>query len=243
MKSPAVEFDTLHLSVGHTELLKSLSFRIEEGERVALIGRSGSGKSLCAGLMHGATGPAQRKRGSVRLFGQELRFSAREDRTALTRVSSMSQDSFTALNPLVRVGRQLAKALGAPSGNDPQVLKLLEQVGFEDPSSVARCYSGTLSGGQRQRICLAMALAQRADLLILDEPTTALDLVTQASILRLIDQTVTELGATLVFITHDLPVAAQLCDRAIELRHGTVHTQRSLALPEAAHPHALAASA
>jgi peptide/nickel transport system ATP-binding protein len=211
----------LHVDAAGRPLVSGVSLSCAAGERVALVGASGSGKSLTARALLGVLPPGLRARGSVRIGGAEVLGVPCARRAPAQRPGVVFQDSALALHPLVRVGEQV----GLPSRDG--VRELLAAVGLPDPASVAARYPGQLSGGQRQRVCLALALATRPALLIADEPTTALDVVTQAGIVRLLrERTGGADGPALVFITHDLAVAAELCERTVVLHDGRVVEDR-----------------
>jgi ABC-type dipeptide/oligopeptide/nickel transport system ATPase component len=143
------------------------------------------------------------------------------------RPGAVLQDSSLALHPLVRVGEQVALPLRRGTGTRQAVQDLLASVGLPDPADVARRYPAQLSGGQRQRVCLAVALACAPPMLIADEPTTALDVVTQAGIVSLLrERTGGPDGPALLFITHDLAVAAALCTRIVVMHAGEVVEDR-----------------
>ncbi|MCX5513999.1 ABC transporter ATP-binding protein [Kaistia algarum] len=222
----------LTLSAGGAVLVRDLSLHIEPGERVGLIGESGSGKSLTAMAATGLLPPDIDVRGSVLLGGQEVIGTPdRElDRLRGSVAAFVFQEPLTALDPLLRLGRQVAEPLRrtarregrALSGMalDRAVVQLLEQVALPQPERVARSYPHEVSGGQRQRVAIAMALACRPRLLIADEPTTALDVTTQAEILALLGNLVRDRDMALLFISHDLPVVAAVVDRVVVLRQG-----------------------
>jgi peptide/nickel transport system ATP-binding protein len=225
---PALEVQRLSITAGADRLVHDLSFQVAPGERVALLGASGSGKSLTAAAVLGSLAPDFTVCGEISLFG-----SAQTTDTARGRggsVAAVYQDSLSALNPLVTVGGQLVAVLRAQSRRAEltvatrdarsTVATLLESVGIDDPQRTMRVYPAELSGGQRQRVCIALALLCRARLLIADEPTTALDVVNQARVVEVLRDYVRVSAAAILFITHDLAVAASLCDRALVLECG-----------------------
>ena len=231
---PALDVRSLSVSLDGTALVHDVDLRIGAGERVALVGASGSGKSLTTQAVLGTLPPGARVRGGVALGGRALRPAAPRER--LGRVAAVQQDSLAALNPLATVGAQLVAAVRAARARGSaadaglltrrdarrEVVALLAEVGIEDPDGVLPAFAAELSGGQRQRVCLALALLCRADLLLADEPTTALDVVTQARVVELIRRRLDATGQALLFITHDLAVAAALCDRVVVLEAGRV---------------------
>ncbi|WP_019172459.1 ATP-binding cassette domain-containing protein [Pseudaminobacter salicylatoxidans] len=224
--------DGLTLRTGDQALVSDLSFSLGAGERMGLIGESGSGKSLTAMAVTGLLPKSIRPGGSVVLDGQQVIDTS--DR-ALNRLRGSSvavvfQEPLTALDPLMKIGRQVAGPLArrlaregkSPAGRDAEreVLQFLDHVALPQPERIANSYPHEISGGQRQRVAIAMALACRPKLLIADEPTTALDVTTQAEILKLLDSLVRELDMALLFISHDLPVVATVVDRVLVLRNG-----------------------
>jgi peptide/nickel transport system ATP-binding protein len=227
-----LEVDRLTIRTGATTLVRDLFFRIASGERIGLIGESGSGKSLTALAVTGLLPAGLIAEGSVELAGQQVIGTSdrRLDRLRGTAAAIVFQEPLTALDPLMRVGRQVAEPLARRARRDGRtlsgaaldeaVLGLLDEVALPDPARIARAYPHELSGGQRQRIAIAMALACRPDLLIADEPTTALDVTTQAEILKLLDRLVRERDMALLFISHDLPVVANTVERVVVLRKG-----------------------
>lgn len=223
--SPALLVDDLAVSLGGRELVHGIRLEVAATERVALIGASGSGKSLTAGAVLGTLPVGAEVTGSVRVAGVEVTRLPAARRPPAARVAAVGQDPAAALNPLVPVGAQLALPLRNHRGLRGAELarqrtELLAAVGLADADRVLRSSPGELSGGQRQRVCIAMALASRAGLLVADEPTTALDLVTQAQVVAVLREATRD--AALLFITHDLAVAAALCDRAVVLHRGAV---------------------
>ena len=205
-------------------LVAGVSFRIAQGERVALLGASGSGKSLTASAVLGQLPDGMSASGSMQVNGRETVLGRRGmDRTG--DFAAVHQDPATALNPMVRLGRQLAFPLlkAGLSGVEARgrAADLLSSVGLTDPERVLSGYSGELSGGQLQRVCIALALARRFSVLIADEPTTALDVISQARVLDALRDCTGDTGAML-FITHDLAVAASLCTRALVMQSGRI---------------------
>ncbi|MPQ97165.1 ATP-binding cassette domain-containing protein [Modestobacter sp. I12A-02628] len=222
---PALAVRGLSISVHGRDLVHDVDLTVAPGQRLALIGASGSGKSLTAGAVLGHLPPGARVRGTVQVGGHDVTGVHPARRPAAARAAAVAQDSLTALNPLVPVGAQLATPLRRRAGlRGPAVarrsVELLIAVGIEDPARVLRSCAGELSGGQRQRVCIAIALASEAGLLVADEPTTALDLVTQAQVVDVVRRATQEAG--LLFITHDVAVAVALCDTAVVLAHGRV---------------------
>jgi len=215
-------------------LLDGITFEVGRGERVGLIGESGSGKSLTALSIMGLLPRGLSATGSVVLEGQELiGLPDRRIRPLRGKVMSMVfQEPMTALDPLMTVGKQVQEA-----AHREDVADLFEQVAL-DPARM-NAYPHELSGGQRQRVLIAMALAQEPDLLICDEPTTALDVTVQDQILDLLDHLVDELGVSLLFITHDLGVINRMCRRVLVMSGGAVvesgTTRQVLRAPE--HPY------
>ncbi|WP_229075802.1 ABC transporter ATP-binding protein [Actinoplanes sp. DH11] len=207
-----------------TALVENVSFEVAAGDRAGLIGESGSGKSLTALAVLGLLPPGLTATGSVRLDGADMIRAPRGHGTAATVVF---QEPLTALDPLMTAGRQIAGPLRRLRGLRGAALReavrsALGEVRLTDTDRIARSYPHQLSGGQRQRVAIAMAVACRPRLLIADEPTTALDVTVQAEILDLLDRIVTTHGTALLFITHDLPVAARVIRHTHVLRHGRV---------------------
>jgi peptide/nickel transport system ATP-binding protein len=227
-----LSIDKLNLTVDGKPLVTDLSFSIGAGERLGLIGGSGSGKSLTAMAATGLLPRAITATGSVTLGGQQVIGAPERLLNSLRgrMAAFVFQEPLTALDPLLRVAQQVAEPLRRRARRDGrelagsalrrEVLALLEQVALPQPERVARSYPHEISGGQRQRVAIAMALACRPQLLIADEPTTALDVTTQAEILKLLDGLVRERGMALLFISHDLPVVAQIIERVVVMQRG-----------------------
>jgi peptide/nickel transport system ATP-binding protein len=230
--SALLEIADLGVRAGDKPLIGGLSLRLERGERLGLIGESGSGKSLTALAATGLLPRGLNASGSVRLAGTQVIGAPDRalDRLRGTAVAIVFQEPLTALDPLMRVGRQIAEPVSRRAARDGRpldgraldaaVLALVDEVRLPEPQRMIRAYPHELSGGQRQRVAIAMALACQPDLLIADEPTTALDVTTQAEILALIDRLVRERGMALLFISHDLPVVANTVERVVVLRQG-----------------------
>ncbi|MFD1253143.1 dipeptide/oligopeptide/nickel ABC transporter permease/ATP-binding protein [Devosia equisanguinis] len=217
-----------------TPAVKGISFRLGKGECLGLIGESGSGKSVTALSLMGlvASPPGVVTEGAVYVEGKDT-FSLREqDLIALrgARVAYVFQDPLTTLHPLFSVGDQVAEAILAhksigKSAARARAVELMERVGIRDAAGRASAYPHELSGGQRQRVGIAMALANDPDIIIADEPTTALDVTVQARILELLQNLRRERGLALLLITHDFGVVAQVCDRVAVMRHGEIVEQ------------------
>lgn len=232
--SALLEIDDLHLQTQGGPLVSGVSLTLGHGERLGLIGESGSGKSLTAMAASGLLPSSIKASGTIMLAGQSIIGATERRLNPLrgTAIAVVFQEPLTALDPLMRVGRQIAEPLRRRSARDGQhlvgkalqqaVLALMADVALPDIDRIARAYPHEISGGQRQRVAIAMALACRPSLLIADEPTTALDVTTQAEILRLIDRLVRERDMALLFISHDLPVVASIVDRVVVLRKGQV---------------------
>jgi peptide/nickel transport system ATP-binding protein len=222
---PVADVSDLRVGLDGHEVLAGVTFGVAPGERVALVGVSGSGKSLTAAAVAGLLPLHAAVSGRVTVAGHEVQHLPAARRPAPARVGLVRQETSSALNPLVRVGTQLAHprrhVLGR-SGARAAALDLLARAAFPDPASVLRRYPGELSGGQRQRVCIAMALSASPALLVADEPTTALDVVTQAEVVGLLRACTGPERSALLFVTHDLAVAADLCDRIVVLDRGRV---------------------
>ena len=216
-----------------TALVGPLNFELAAGEKLGIIGESGSGKSLTALSIMGLLPDGVRASGSVTVDGYEV-VGARDARIRPLRGKTMAmvfQEPMSALDPLMRVGKQLAHA------GVRDAATALEEVELD--ADIASRFPHQLSGGQRQRVLIAMAMAGHPDLLICDEPTTALDATTQDGVLRVIERVTKARGTALVFITHDLGVIRRMCPNVLVMHQGAVvesgPTERVLAQPE--HPY------
>ena len=200
--------------------LRGVSVDISPGEILGLVGESGSGKSVLGFSMLGLLPAEAATSGSVRVCETDMLTA---DSTVLRRVRRLDlgaifQDPMTSLNPTMRIGKQVAEAAGSVEA----ALKLLASVGIPDPQRRLRAYPHELSGGLRQRVMVAIAVAGNPDLIIADEPTTALDVTVQAQVLRLLRRLRDDIGCSIVLITHDLGVAAQISDRIAVLYAGRI---------------------
>ncbi|WP_230533718.1 ABC transporter ATP-binding protein [Microvirga roseola] len=210
--------------------VENVSFHLHPGEILCIVGESGSGKSMTASAIMGLlpdTGVTVRS-GRIQFRGEDLLQMSDERFRAIrgSRIGMIFQEPMTALNPVMRIGDQIEEVLEAhnvPKANRPErVLSLLKAVGLPEPEVLARRYPFRLSGGQRQRVVIAMALALKPDILIADEPTTALDVTTQAQILKLIRDIQRAQGMGVIFITHDFGVVADIADRVAVMQHGRI---------------------
>jgi microcin C transport system ATP-binding protein len=230
VSAPLVAVENLAVSFRGKLAVDGVGFSLVRGETLAIVGESGSGKTVTAlSLLQLLGGAARYERGSIRIDGQEMigaeELALRRIRGA--RVGMIFQEPMTSLNPLHTVERQIAESLRVHRGlHGPaaraRVLELLEQVALPDSAQRMRAYPHELSGGQRQRVMIAMALANRPDLLIADEPTTALDVTVQAQILALLERLQRELGMALLLITHDLRVVRRLAARVCVMAEGRI---------------------
>ena len=232
--SAVLEIEGLTISAGGQRLVSDLDLAIGPGERWGVIGESGSGKSLTAMASIGLLPPGLSQTGSVVLDGQPLHALPERDLTRLRgrAASVVFQEPLTALDPLMRLGRQTAEPVvrrlrreGKAADRrsvDAEVMGLFERVALPDPVRIARAYPFEISGGQRQRVAIAMALACRPKLLIADEPTTALDVTTQAEVLALLRDLVSDMGMALLFISHDLAVVNSVAERIVVMRQGVI---------------------
>ncbi|AXI53302.1 putative ABC transporter ATP-binding protein YejF (plasmid) [Pseudoseohaeicola sp. NH-UV-7] len=212
-----------------TKAVRGVSFALERGETVALVGESGSGKSVTALSTVSLLGDSARVGGSVTYDGQQM-IGADEALLRKVRgndISFIFQEPMTSLNPLHTLERQLTESLALHQGLSGQaardrIVELLTKVGIRDPESRLGAYPHQLSGGQRQRVMIAMALANKPDVLIADEPTTALDVTIQAQILDLLKELKDSEGMGLLFITHDLGIVRRIADRVCVMKDGEI---------------------
>ena len=228
-----LEVDSLEVFVGppgrETRVLRDVSFSLEPGQTLGIVGESGCGKSMMALAVMGLLPSPSRMQGRIVLRGVDLTVSGAENwRAQRGRHAAMIfQEPMTALNPVLTVGFQISEMLALHEGLAPEAawqgtVKLLEQVGISEPVRRARAYPHELSGGMRQRVMIAMAMACRPELLIADEPTTALDVSVQAQILDLMLALQRDHGTALLFISHNFGVISEMADRVLVMYAGQV---------------------
>jgi microcin C transport system ATP-binding protein len=235
MSEPLLIVDNLavdfHQGATVTHAVKGVSFSLSKGETLALVGESGSGKSVTAlSILKLLPYPsASHPTGSVRFRGEELLDADERDLRKVrgNDITMVFQEPMTSLNPLHTVERQIGEILDLHQGITgararQRTIELLGHVGIRDPESRLDSFPHQLSGGQRQRVMIAMALANNPDLLIADEPTTALDVTVQAQILELLRRLRRETGMALLLITHDLGIVRHMADRVAVMRHGEI---------------------
>lgn len=241
----AVTFKVEH---GMVEAVKDISFQLYRGETIAIVGESGSGKSVTARTVMGllTKRATVAKSAVVRFNGDDiLKFSSRQRRALRgNRISMIFQEPMSSLNPIYTIGSQIVEAIRVHSKlskkqAEARALDLLRQVQIPEPEARLKQYPHQLSGGQRQRVMIAMALSNDPDVLIADEPTTALDVTVQAQILNLIRDLQKKRGMAVVLITHDLTIVKQFSDYVYVMQHGEMcehnTTEKLFAAPQ--HPY------
>ncbi|MBC9879903.1 ABC transporter ATP-binding protein [Bradyrhizobium sp. INPA01-394B] len=239
-----VSFDT---SVGSLRVVRGVSFSVGAAETVAIVGESGSGKSVTALSLMRLHDPDKTKiSGSIKFKGTEL-LTLPEARMRTVRgneIGMIFQEPMSSLNPLMPIGDQIAEAVllhhdKSRAEARRRALDLLVQIGIADPQRRMREYPHQLSGGMRQRVMIAMAMACDPEILIADEPTTALDVTVQAQILGLMRDLKTRTGSSIVIITHDLGVVAELADRVVIMYAGVKVEEGTIAeiFSQPAHPY------
>ncbi len=218
-----------------THAVKGVSFHIDKGETLALVGESGSGKSVSALsiLRLLPVPPAEYVSGEIRFRGEELLHAPERKLRKVrgNRIAMIFQEPMTSLNPLHTVEKQIGEILEVHRGITGEkararIIELLERVGIHEPEKRLNSYPHQLSGGQRQRVMIAMALANEPDLLIADEPTTALDVTVQAQILQLLKRLQREQGMAMLLITHDLTIVRRIADRVAVMKDGELVEQK-----------------
>ena len=250
MSAPILEVEALTVSFPRERIdvpiLRDVDLRIEPGAALAIVGESGSGKSMLCQALLGIVPPPGRVRATrLSWCGRDLR-AAEEAAWRAVRgagIAMVFQDPAAALNPLMAIGRQIedvVRAHGAGAGAArARALEVLREVGFPDPERRRRDLPGQLSGGLRQRVAIAMALAARPQLIIADEATTNLDVSIQAQIVQLFARLRRELGVALIFVTHDLALAAEVGEQALVLYagHPVEHGPADRVLAAPVHPY------
>jgi len=239
VRSNLLDVSNLAIKTKTRTLVADFNLSMKRGDRVGLIGESGSGKSMTASALMGLLPEGASAQGSIQLAGHPGNLvDASDKELQKIRGKDMAmvfQEPLTALNPLMKVGRQVAeimtthKVVATKAEARKRAVELLASVKLPDPERAARAYPHQLSGGQRQRAMLAMALANDPGLLLCDEPTTALDVTVQRQVLELIQESVAERGTGLLFITHDLSVVANVCDRVLVMNNGRIVEEGSTA--------------
>ena len=226
--------ENLHISFrtpnGIVRAVRGVNFDLKKGETLCIVGESGSGKSVTSRAIMGIlAGNAIIDAGHIFYDGKDLVECKEKDFYALrgSKIGMIFQDPLSSLNPIMRVGKQLTEALRLKNGLDRETakkraLELMEEVGIPQPEKRFKQYPFQFSGGMRQRIVIAIALAMEPEILICDEPTTALDVTIQAQILDLIKKLKKEKGLTIIFITHDLGVVANMADRIAVMYAGKI---------------------
>jgi oligopeptide/dipeptide ABC transporter ATP-binding protein len=228
-----VGFDT---DDGLLQAVDGVSFEVDAGEVVAIVGESGCGKSVTAQTVLGLTrAPNTRIEGSIRFRDQELTSATDEELRGVRgdRISMVFQDPMTSFNPVYRIGDQIVEQIRAHSNVSDEAaresaVRILRAVGIPRAEERARDYPHEFSGGMRQRAMIAMALSLEPEILIADEPSTALDVTIQAQILRLLEQLNRDYGLAVVLITHDLGVVAEIADRVLVMYAGRVVEEGTL---------------
>jgi microcin C transport system ATP-binding protein len=232
MSDALLEIKGLSVSFGPSTVVDDVSFTVNKGETVALVGESGSGKSVSALSILRLLPPSAKASGQILFKGKDL-LKATEAELRQVRgraITMIFQEPMTSLNPLHSVERQIGEILEVHRGLKGEaarneIISLLSKVGIRDAASRLQDYPHQLSGGQRQRVMIAMALANKPDVLIADEPTTALDVTVQAQILKLLKELQAEFGMALLLITHDLGIVKAMADKICVMQKGKIVEQ------------------
>jgi len=229
-----LEVRDLHTSfftpAGEVKAVNGISFNLDHGKVLGIVGESGSGKSVTAySILQILTHPGRIVSGSIKFNGQELVGAGEHAMRKIrgNKISIIFQDPMTSLNPVYTIGNQLREAILLHTDRNEQqakerAIEMLQLVGINEPEKRLSQYPYELSGGMRQRVMIAMALACEPDILIADEPTTALDVTIQAQILELMQELQKKLGMAIIMVTHDLGVIAELCDEIIVMYGGRI---------------------
>ena len=219
-----------HTARGIVDAVRNVCWHVDRGETLAILGESGSGKSVSSSAILNLIDcpPGEITTGEILFDGRDLLKASPAERRAINgkRIAMIFQDPLSHLNPVWTVGWQLREVMlvhGATRVEAAErALDLMRRVGIPDPDAALDKYPHQFSGGQRQRIMIAMALAMKPDIIVADEPTTALDVTVQAEVLRLLKALQAEMGMGLVLITHDLGVVAEVADRAVVMNAGEI---------------------
>jgi len=233
MEEPILQIENLHTSfhtrAGEVQAVRGLSFQLQKGEILGIVGESGSGKSVTAlSILDVLPENAFHSEGKILFEGKDLLKATKKELRKVRggQISMVFQDPMTSLSPLMKIGKQIEEAIlqnvqGATKEQArAKALEMLRKVHIPDPESRYGCYPHELSGGMRQRVMIAIALSCDPKIVIADEPTTALDVTIQKQILLLLKEMCREMQLSVIFITHDLGVVAQLCDRVVVLYGG-----------------------
>ena len=226
---PLLAVDHIDIHFASIHAVRDLSFSLAAGEVLGVVGESGSGKSVTSLAVMRLLVPQARITGAIRFLGEDL-LSVPEEKMRSLRGKAMTmifQEPMTALNPLMRVGDQVAEAVLAHENVTrkqafDRAIEALTEVAIPDPAKRSRDYPHQLSGGQRQRVMIAMAIVNRPQLLIADEPTTALDVTVQAQILDLLAELREKFSLSMLFISHDLGVVSRTSDRVLVMYRGQI---------------------
>lgn len=228
IKGLCVEFKTAE---GTVKAVNNLDYVLHKGEKLGIVGESGSGKSVSSlGVMKLIPNPPGKiTEGIINYKGMDIVNASEKDMQKIrgNEISMIFQEPMTSLNPIIKCGKQIAETLELHRGLKKkeameEAVKMMRAVGIANPEARAYEYPHQMSGGMRQRVMIAMALACRPQILIADEPTTALDVTIQAQILDLIRNLNDELGTSVIFITHDLGVVSELCDTVMVMYNGRI---------------------
>ncbi|MBM7564563.1 ABC transporter ATP-binding protein [Paenibacillus sacheonensis] len=235
MNDPILRINDLHISFhvrgGEVQAVRGVNLEVKRGESVAIVGESGSGKSVTAQsiLRLIPTPPGEYKQGSIEFMGQDLLSKSEKEMEAIRghEIGMIFQDPMTSLNPTLTVGRQISEVLIkhqnlTKSKATDRAAELLTLVGIPNAKDRVKQYPHQFSGGMRQRVMIAIALACNPALLIADEPTTALDVTIQAQIMQLMKELQEKTGTSIILITHDLGIVAEMCDRVVVMYAGKV---------------------
>lgn len=218
-------------SNGEVQAVRGVSFSVGKGEILGIVGESGSGKSVTSmSILRLLADTARIKDGSILFEGEDLTKVSKKKLREIrgNKISMIFQDPMSSLNPLIPVGKQVSEMIKihhpkmGKEERKAQVMELFAKVRIPEPEKRYHSFPHEFSGGMRQRVMIAMALANKPELLIADEPTTALDVTIQDQILRQLRELDKEYGASIIFITHDLGVVAELCDRVLVMYGGLI---------------------